>query len=166
MEEIRFSRPDHSREQESAKFAPVATPVRKPEGVSVIKKLLKVVGVLLALVIISIGVNQARGMFKPVDPNASEYYAVFLTNGQVYFGQLKEKNNREFVLTNVYYLQLSDTATAQQELSESRFSLVKLGDELHGPTDEMFINMDNLLFYEKLKKDSKVVESIIKTNNQ
>ncbi|NLE07061.1 MAG: hypothetical protein GX627_00355 [Parcubacteria group bacterium] len=100
------------------------------------------------------------------DPMASEYYAVFLTNGQVYFGQPVSKSRSEFVLKDVYYLQVSDSATtAQEQLTEPRFSLVKLGQELHGPTDKLYVNVANLIFYEQLKNDSKVVESIKNTKN-
>jgi hypothetical protein len=40
--------------------------------------------------------------------------------------------------------------------------LVKLGNELHGPTDELYINPNQVVFYEFLRDDSKVVESITK----
>lgn len=96
---------------------------------------------------------------EPVD--TTTYYAVFLSNGQVYFGNMKEKTKLDFVLTDVHYLQLEDGEdTAQSQLSESRFTLIKMGNEIHGPTDELYINRDNILFYEKLREDSKVVDSI------
>lgn len=38
--------------------------------------------------------------------------------------------------------------------------LVKLGDELHGPKDEMRINRDQVLLWENLKGDSKVTDAI------
>lgn len=118
--------------------------------------------IFLLILIIGVGYFGVNMKFfkEPIDPLVSKYYAAFLTNGQVYFGQLKDKNKYEFVLTNVYYLQLSDSASAQKDLAESKFSLIKLGDELHGPTNEMYINRNNVLFYERLKLDSKVVQSI------
>ena len=39
-------------------------------------------------------------------------------------------------------------------------SLVKLGNELHGPEDAMYINMDHVLFTEELKEDSRVVDAV------
>jgi hypothetical protein len=93
------------------------------------------------------------------------YYAVFLNNGQVYFGNLKDKTDREFILTHVYYLQLEQKdKSPQAQLSGSLFSLIKMGNEIHGPTNEMFINRQNILFYEKLREDSKVVKSIQNSN--
>lgn len=95
------------------------------------------------------------------DANASEYYAVFLTNGQVYFGIPMEPRKGEFAIRDVYYLQVTGDNDAQAELNETRFTLAKLGQrELHGPTDKLFINRDNILFYEQLRKDSRVVASI------
>jgi hypothetical protein len=132
-------------------------------------KLSKMAWVVLCILILLILVGGAFGIkkvfFSPnLNPDTSSYYAVFLTNGQVYFGNLKTHSEKEFVLTDVYYLQLenpSQTAqTTQSQLAQSQFSLIKMGNEIHGPTDELFINNQNILFYEKLRADSKVVQSI------
>lgn len=40
--------------------------------------------------------------------------------------------------------------------------LIKLGDEIHGPEDEMILSKDQVLFYENLKTDGKVAQSIEK----
>jgi len=91
------------------------------------------------------------------------YSAVFLTNGQVYFGKMTKNSDSEIVLNNVYYIQLSDGMTKEEAaaaINQTRFNLIKLGNELHGPTDELFINRSQVVFYEYLRDDSKVVESI------
>lgn len=99
---------------------------------------------------------------------SSQYQAVFLTNGQVYFGHLKDASSKTPTLTNVYYLQSTPnnpqtggTATAQN--AQTQLSLVKLGNELHGPEDSMAIKGDQILFWENLKDNGKVVQAI-KTN--
>ena len=96
------------------------------------------------------------------DPNASDFSAVFLSNGQVYFGEVERDSSTEIVLKNVYYLQVADTAgaTGVNPLTQTHFNLIKLGQELHGPTDELFINRSQVLFYENLRTDSKIVSSI------
>ena len=92
------------------------------------------------------------------------WQAVFLTNGQVYFGKLSNVNGNYVNLKEIYYLQVqkavqpSDTSATDQ----SKVSLIKLGNELHGPTDAMKINRDQILFYEDLKADGKVVQAIDK----
>ncbi len=85
--------------------------------------------------------------------NANGYQAVFLTNQQVYFGKLKEINANFFSLTDIYYL---------KDPSGGDTSLVKLGNELHGPKDYMYIPKGQVLFIENLKDSSQVVQAIHK----
>jgi hypothetical protein len=100
----------------------------------------------------------------------SGYEAVFLTNGQVYFGKLSHAQDEYATLTDIYYLQVNgqngQTGSAQQPAAgaaatdQSQLSLVKLGNELHGPVDSMQINRDQILFFEELKADGKVAQAI------
>lgn len=102
-----------------------------------------------------------------VDTN--KFQAVFLTNGQVYFGKASSMGSSYIDLKNIYYLQVqqsvqpstdkpaSDNAAAA---GESQVSLTKLGKELHGPTDEMHISREQVLFWENLTDDSTVVKAI------
>jgi len=90
-----------------------------------------------------------------------EYQAVFLTNGQVYFGHL-DSSRELYELTDIYYLQVNqDLQRAAEDVSNKPdLTLIKLGEELHGPTDRMLINRDQVLFVEDLKQNSKVIKSI------
>ena len=100
----------------------------------------------------------------------SGYQAVFLTNGQVYFGKLSHAESPYVRLTDIYYLQVNQqlqptgatgaTAAAAAQ-AQPQLSLVKLGNELHGPTDQMEINSSQVLFYEDLKADGKVAQAIV-----
>ncbi|MGB0757445.1 MAG: hypothetical protein ACPGO5_03245 [Patescibacteria group bacterium] len=97
--------------------------------------------------------------------NSGQWQAVFLTNGQVYFGQIDKMTNDEIVLTDIYYLQITQPLQrsadgSNQQQQQNELALVKLGNELHGPTDEMHINRRHVLFTEDLKEDSKVVQAI------
>lgn len=93
-----------------------------------------------------------------------KYQAVFLNNDQVYFGKIKKVNDDTLVLTDIYYLQQTQKEGANQNQTSgqagNQTSLAKLGDELHGPQDQMNINMDQVLFWENLKDDGKVVTAI------
>ena len=85
-----------------------------------------------------------------IDPNT--YQAMFLTNDQTYFGHLKNINSDYLILSDVYYVKISDSGAGQ---------LVKLGvGEPHGPQDKMIISQDQVLFWENLKFDSPVVKTI------
>ncbi len=94
------------------------------------------------------------------------YQAGFLSNGQVYFGQLADLNNKYVTVTDIYYLQVQSNTGLQGSSSSgdnnSQVSLAKLGSELHGPKDKMYIASDQMLFWENLKSDSKVVQAIQK----
>lgn len=92
------------------------------------------------------------------------YQAVFLSNNQVYFGKISNVNADYVDLTDIYYLQVQQSVQPSDGKSETnpQVSLAKLGSELHGPEDRMRINRDQILFWENLKEDGKVVEAIKK----
>ncbi|NUM25693.1 MAG: hypothetical protein HUU49_03680 [Candidatus Buchananbacteria bacterium] len=99
------------------------------------------------------------------------WQAVFLTNGQVYFGKVSKIGSDSVVLHDIYYLQVvtqplqrsqdepAPTEEEQQQ-GQQRLTLIKLGNELHGPRDEMIINRDHVILMEDLKEDSRVVQAI------
>lgn len=91
-----------------------------------------------------------------------DYQAVFLINGQVYFGRVAKENKDVVVLRNIYYLRATDPLQQGEQGAggQSELSLIKLGNELHGPSDEMRIVRNNVLFIEDLKNDSKVTVAI------
>ena len=94
----------------------------------------------------------------------SQYQAIFLNNGQVYFGKIKNLNDHYFNLTNIFYLntQSAQPAVSGKSSSNSKFSLVKLGCELHGPNDQMLINSGQVTFWENLRSNGQVVQAINK----
>ena|SRR3989338_7827997 len=94
------------------------------------------------------------------------YQSVFLTNGQVYFGKIS-KSGQWIKLSDVYYLQITDPLQPAGNQGDSvipkkeqSIQLVKLGSELHGPADVMYIEKDKILFWENMKDDSKVLQAI------
>jgi hypothetical protein len=101
------------------------------------------------------------------DQASSGYQAVFLANGQVYFGKLSGMTASYATLKDIYYLQVTTPPNAdgsqlnqQQAAQQQQLSLVKLGEELHGPVDEMKLNRDQILFYEDIKEDGRVMKAI------
>lgn len=95
----------------------------------------------------------------------SPYQAVFLTNGQVYFGRASNINANYVNLKDIYYLQVSQVLQPVQGQKEPQqqqsISLAKLGvSELHKPKDEMLINRAHVVFIEDLDDDSQVVQAI------
>lgn len=97
---------------------------------------------------------------KQVDKDRQQ--AVFLTNGQVYFGQINSINSKYIDLRGIYYLNVNQQVQPNQgdQQSQSSISLVKLGCELHGPLDKMVINRDQVTFWENLRDDGQVAKAI------
>ncbi len=100
--------------------------------------------------------------------DTTKYQAIFFTNGQIYFGKLHALDHEYMKLTEIYYLQPQSSAEAdaanpqKTTTDQNNVQLIKLGDEIHGPQDEMIISKDQILFYENLKSDGKVSQSIEK----
>jgi hypothetical protein len=100
-------------------------------------------------------------------PYQNGYQAVFLSNDQVYFGNISKENDGWVNLEDVYYLKVEQKLQGQTDMptssqSSSEITLKKLGNELHGPKDKMKINKKQILFIEHLSQDSKVVSAIKK----
>jgi flagellar basal body-associated protein FliL len=146
--------------------------VRRPEGG---RKRMWITIVILAAVAIIVAAAIVMWFSRPAGGDLAiqrdKYQAVFLTNGQVYFGKLAGASSESMQLTDVYYLQVQQDvqgetgaeqaqASAEATKDESQVSLAKLGNELHGPEDAMQINREQVLFWENLTDDSKVVSAI------
>lgn len=143
---------------------------RADKGNHVIKRIVWIILAIFALLIVA-GVA-AKGVLAILDRasvKTKQYQAVFLTNGQVYFGKMVDGESKYIKLTNVYYLQVqqdvqqSKTTTgtsAGSNASTQQVSLAKLGGELHGPEDSMYIARDQMLFWENIKDSGKVAKAI------
>ncbi len=95
-------------------------------------------------------------------PDTNLFQAVFLTNGQIYFGHLQGAMNDYPKLTTVYYIQLNETGSGETAQKKATGKLVRLGDvETHGPKNEMMINKEHILFWENLRPDSYVATKIL-----
>lgn len=100
------------------------------------------------------------------NPKESKYIqqdnlqAVFLTNGQVYFGDISTVNDKYLTLNNIYYLSVEQQVQPKEGNQSNNISLVKLGCELHGPMDQMIINREQVTFWENLKSDGQVAKAV------
>jgi hypothetical protein len=129
--------------------------------------ILKIAGLLIAGALLA-GLVYAYKTSVGVPIESGKYQAVFLTNGQVYFGKL-HRAGEYYKLTDVYYLQATQSSSEssssnpqQAAQANSGVQLIKLGNEVHGPEDAMIIDKSQVLFFENLKNDGKVVDSISK----
>lgn len=95
---------------------------------------------------------------------SKQYQALFLTNGQVYFGKVSQVDKSYVKVTDIYYLQVQQTVqpkdSSAANANNQQVSLAKLGGELHGPEDIMYVSRQQVLFWENLKNDGKVAKAI------
>lgn len=122
----------------------------------------QLVGIIALIVIVGLGAYFGADKLKGTSASGKNRQAVFLTNGQVYFGYVKGENSQNVTMRDIYYLQVQQPLQQSDKKTDEQpqVSLVKLGNELHGPTDEMRINRDHVLFIEDMKDDSKVNAAI------
>lgn len=86
----------------------------------------------------------------------TEYQAVMLANGQVFFGKLEGLGTPYPVLSDVYYVRTyADPKNPQSATS----TLVKRGQEWHAP-DSMVMNAAHIILVEPVTKESRVARLI------
>ena len=144
--------------------APSATTQQKKPK-KTLKRLGIITGLLMTLAVVFLAGWLVYKSSMAASIDSSRYQAVFFTNGQVYFGKLRNLNGDYFRLNDVFYLQTKtdeESSNPQETSTEdnANVQLVKLGSEIHGPEDEMIISKDQVLFFENLKSDGKVSDSI------
>jgi hypothetical protein len=121
--------------------------------------MLVVLIVLILLILIARTQLFRAGIASLFAPSAAEaidrdaYQAVFLTNGSTYFGKLEPQGDEWFLLSDVFYLSVSEQSGPQ---------LIKRGTEAQGPKPPMIIPRDQVLFIENLRDDGDIVTLIKK----
>lgn len=180
---------------ESARYQPEDTPMepterrprqepqrRNPEPVqydpATVKPRMNLAWVKWVVVFVVVALLAAGAwMFRPAQQSvasaidAGKYQAVFLSNGQVYFGSLTIVNEDFMKLTNVFYLERQLTASTDTEAedeindqpvngSDNNFQLLKYSDVLYGSEDAMVISSDDIIRFENLRPDGVVAKAI------
>lgn len=163
--------PTHSNASGTAPRPVSSSPLSKMDKMpSLASKVLVVLLIVASLVFTANMTLQLMGKngtdFGSGKINKNAYQAIFLTNGQVYFGKLEDITSEYVKLSDIYYLQVTQPQDngiqPADNQKQPQISLAKLGKELHGPEDQMFIARDQVLFWENLKdKDNSQVTKAI-----
>jgi hypothetical protein len=169
-EEIKINRPQQPMYRPEASPMPMNEPMVEKKSSS---KPWIVLGVVVVLLVIAAVLFRDKltggkaGEVKGITNSSQKYQAVFLTNGQVYFGKIEKIDSEWLTVKEIYYLQvlqppLQGQAQPDQagQQAQPQISLVKLGNELHGPEDMMNIAKSQVLFWEDLKNDGQVAKAI------
>jgi len=85
----------------------------------------------------------------------TDYQAVFLDNGQVFFGKVSDTGSPYLTLREVFYVQ----TLVEQEKKQSANILVKRGSEWHSP-EFMRINTKHVVVIEPVGPNSRVAQLI------
>lgn len=153
-------------QQSGAPSAPAQTPQQsqKPKATGKFDKALgtRVASVVLLFSITILLVALTASLFFGPKKESSyvdsgRMQAVFLNGGQVYFGKITDLNDKYLRLEDIFYLRVNQTVQPDQannQATQDDISLVKLGCELHRPTNEMLINRSQVVFWENLKDES------------
>lgn len=125
------------------------------------------IAILLALIALSFASARNNVNSEAALVDTSKYQAVFLTNGQVYFGNITKINGDYLKLNNIFYLTQASTTDSSSDSTSGNYTLVKLGcQQIHYPYDQMIINRSQISFWENLNKDGKVAQSIAEFKKQ
>jgi len=111
--------------------------------------------VLAALVVLVAAFLVVRWWDFVMPSFGARYQAVFLSNGQTYFGHYIDRLGPYAKVENAFYIQ-QQPAVEENQTPESR--LIRRGNELHQPLPYVLIPKSAILFIEDLRTDSQVTQ--------
>jgi hypothetical protein len=85
----------------------------------------------------------------------AQYQAVFLANGQTYFGRYYDRIGAYAKIEDVYYLQQTQGADPN---AGPDTKIIRRGRELHGPASRMLVPKSAILFVEDLTDASPIAQ--------
>ena len=86
---------------------------------------------------------------------AQHYQAVFLENGQTWFGHYRDRIGPYAAMDTVFYVQ---TKSSQDPDVPATSQLIKRGNELHAPDPQVLIPKTAIRFIEDLRDDSPIAK--------
>ncbi|MFA6135916.1 MAG: hypothetical protein WC705_00970 [Candidatus Paceibacterota bacterium] len=107
-----------------------------------------IIALLVVLVVLLIFV--AGFLYWKGTANGSDYYAVYLDTGDIYFGKL----------SRFPYLSLSNVWYLNKDSQTQNLALSKFKESVWGPEDKIKINNDKVVWIVKLSSSSQVLNSI------
>lgn len=133
----------------------------------IVKKIVCIVVIVAALVWLDANFNILASSQANKQARA-HVQAVFLSNGQVYFGTLSRHGVGYWRLDNTHYIQVSKVPSAPSPdvpagnaSEETRTTLMRSSDDMHRPHNTMIIPASTILFWQNLQNDSPVAQAIL-----
>ncbi len=120
---------------------------RRPGGL-IVTALVVVIGAVLALTYL---------VPKGERVDTSGYQVLYVASGQVYFGKLQNTSGDYMVMDQAYTTQ---EQVSSQDNVAAQTSIIKVSQQVYGPQDTISIKSDQVVFWQNLRDDSKVVQAI------
>ena len=114
------------------------------------------IGVLLVAILTTFFV--VKVMWSAPRLDSSKYQAVFLDDGKVFFGKLKNTDGAYITLENAYYTK--STQTSNGSTNSDQTALLKVGSESYGPEESIQISRSKILFWQNLSEEGQVAKAI------
>lgn len=127
---------------------------------------------LLPIVVILIGIGvwvygQSFLMDQAIDQTT--YQIVTLNDGRSYFGKLKGLGREYVHLRGTFFLKVSAPEFSpegeEEPSSEEPFALQRMGTQLYGPEEDVYIHESQIVSWQNLREDSPVVTAIEEYQN-
>jgi hypothetical protein len=117
---------------------------------------LGVVVLIIVVALIAAAIGRATAASDPLASGISsnEYQAVFLTNGQVFFGRLSVPGGDYYYLRHVYYL----SSSAGTRGAQGSLTIRKLTNDVHGPEDLVIVSRPQVLYVENLNPNGRAAQ--------
>ena len=91
----------------------------------------------------------------------NSYQAVFLNNGQLYFGKITEITNEYIIMEKPHFLQLAqESEDLEVQEVQPEMKLISIKDEFHKPKDFVLIEKSAVIFIEELRDVSQIADAI------
>lgn len=126
---------------------------------STLRRVLISLGVVVLIIVVALiaaTIARAAASSNPLASavNRNEYQAVFLTNGQVFFGRLTVPGGDYYYLHHVYYL----SSRAGTKPGQGGLTIQKLTNDIHGPEDLVVLSRAQVLYVENLRPNGRAAQ--------
>jgi len=156
----RFKEIDKTFKGDNSEFQKISLPKEQRISEPLIKRAVIFVAVILVAATIYL-LLFAKGEDKATLEKTSNWYAVKLVDGEIFYGQIGNTASDPIVIKNVYYNYDQEKGETKDAKDSTSLRLVKRGEETHGPDGTMDIVRSQILYMESLKKESKVLDAIL-----
>ena len=116
-----------------------------------------------ALLVLAVGFLIVVQLISPkLTIERDKYQVVYMTNGQAYFGKLKNTTGDYLIMEQPYTEQNVSSSESKNgdKVTQDQATLLKVSDQVYGPENSIAIKSSQVAFWQNLREDSKVAQAI------